>query len=92
MPVDELKKACPYCKESIHADAKKCRHCGEFLEKRSKVERAVKKAIGYLGIATAILSLFYGLREGYYFIKAHSEKRQALAHRACAGSVSRRFS
>lgn len=24
-------KQCPYCAESIHADAIKCKHCGEFL-------------------------------------------------------------
>jgi len=78
MPTDELKKECRYCKEPVHVDARKCHHCGEFLEKRSRIERTVKRVIGYVGIATAILSVFYGLREGYYFIKEHSEKRQAL--------------
>lgn len=26
------KKKCPYCSEEIIADARKCKHCGEFLE------------------------------------------------------------
>jgi uncharacterized membrane protein YvbJ len=25
-------KKCPYCSEEILADAKKCKHCGEFLD------------------------------------------------------------
>ena len=29
--VDNLKK-CPFCAEEIHADARKCKHCGEMLD------------------------------------------------------------
>jgi len=25
-------KSCPYCAEQINIDAKKCKHCGEFLD------------------------------------------------------------
>jgi hypothetical protein len=27
-------KRCPFCKESIHVEAIKCHHCGEWLEKQ----------------------------------------------------------
>src|ERR1019366_8789750 len=28
----EATKVCPYCSEEILVDAKKCKHCGEFLD------------------------------------------------------------
>jgi predicted nucleic acid-binding Zn ribbon protein len=31
-PSDAM-KTCPYCSEEVQATAKKCKHCGEFLEK-----------------------------------------------------------
>jgi uncharacterized membrane protein YvbJ len=32
MPDTEGTKKCPYCSEEILATAKKCKHCGEWLE------------------------------------------------------------
>lgn len=34
----EEKKRCPYCGEEILAVAKKCKHCGEWLDKKENVE------------------------------------------------------
>jgi len=80
-------KACPYCRETIHPEAKKCRHCGEVFAKArsSKLEQALKKGMAYIGLATAFLSLFYALREGYFFIQDRQEQREAVAsHKAAA--------
>lgn len=32
-------KKCPYCAETIHADALKCKHCGEILDESLKTSR-----------------------------------------------------
>ena len=32
---------CPYCMEEIMEGAKKCKHCGEFLDKEMKQESSI---------------------------------------------------
>ena len=40
---------CPFCAEEILSEAKKCKHCGEFLdEKPTVIERTSKKLKGYM--------------------------------------------
>ena len=34
MEVETITENCPYCKEIISAGAIKCKHCGEWLEKK----------------------------------------------------------
>jgi hypothetical protein len=43
---DELFKDCPFCGEQIRAVAKKCKHCGEFLDRRRVVTTARSGAQG----------------------------------------------
>ena len=38
----EEKKLCPYCGEEILAVAKKCKHCGEWLDKEENVETRIE--------------------------------------------------
>ncbi len=43
---DDEKVECPYCRELIRPQARKCRYCGEFLEKRLRVRHAGREYRG----------------------------------------------
>jgi hypothetical protein len=51
-PSDSETKACPYCGETILAVARKCKHCGEFLDdSKKKPGRVFFKASGdFIGL------------------------------------------
>lgn len=70
---------CRFCQRQIHAKAIKCPYCREFLTKRSRFSRATTKTVTLAGLTTALMSLFYGLNEGYFYIEERQQQRDAFA-------------
>lgn len=74
-----IKNICRYCRQPVVQNSIKCHHCGEFLTTRTRIEKILKRLVTFIGVATALLSLFYGMKEGYFFIEERQQKREALA-------------
>jgi Tfp pilus assembly protein PilF len=72
-------KTCPYCTEHILSSAKKCKHCGEFVDEKARKQRQRAKLARVLGLVTAALSLFYPLREGYFYLQQKQQQRIELS-------------
>lgn len=66
---------CHYCRQSVPVDARKCYHCGEQLAVPSQFQQTTRKVFKAIGVGTAILSLFFGLKEAYYFIQERQQQR-----------------
>lgn len=71
-------RLCPFCLEPIHSSAKKCKHCGEAVSRISSLSRFARKFVGFVGLVTAGLSLFYALREGYFYIQERQQQRAEI--------------
>ena len=77
----EQKKQCPYCGEEILAVAKKCRHCGEWLDKQNDIvmpiesdhEVAQKKGLKKWLVVISVI-FFAIILGGYLFLTNHQSK------------------
>lgn len=70
---------CRYCRQPVHPLATKCPHCGEHLTDASQSQRIGKKILAAVGVTTALLSLFFGLKEGYFFVEQRQQQREMFA-------------
>lgn len=78
MPDTEPNKntiSCRHCCQPVDRNATKCHHCGEQLSTRSHAVQVTRKLMGLVGAVTAVLSLFFALKEGYFFIQERQEQR-----------------
>lgn len=50
-------KPCPYCAETVHSEAKKCKHCGEFLDPKLRTKNAQGSRPAFSAGVAALLSL-----------------------------------
>ena len=71
-------RPCPSCRQLISVDARKCYHCGELVGSHKTTRYVMTKFVGYVGVLTALLSTFYALREGYFYVKQQQQAREEV--------------
>lgn len=83
---------CQFCCAEVTAQASKCRHCGEPLRSPPlSWDQRLGHLIKYVGYAAAILGLSATLREGYYFVQARQQAREAFDSYLAAAEDFRRL-
>ncbi|HEY5674301.1 MAG TPA: PDZ domain-containing protein [Malonomonas sp.] len=70
---------CRACRQPLAEQATKCQHCGEAQVKTFSLEQQIKRVVGWIGFLTAFLSLFFMLKEGYYYIEQRQQQRELFA-------------
>ncbi len=66
---------CPYCAENINPNAIKCKHCGEWLDKKKQTHKAEDySAAIILGIIFTILGGLLGLLFSVYLLTRNDKK------------------
>lgn len=71
----DTRVSCRYCFCPIDPRALKCPHCHELQIKASTQQSLFKRLVAALGIFTALLSLIFGLKEGYFYIQQQAQQR-----------------
>lgn len=74
-PTDE---PCPHCKLPVHPEARKCPHCHELIGQQPGWQLHGRRMVTLLGALTAALSVFYALREGYFYIDKQQRQRHEV--------------
>lgn len=57
--MEKKTKACPFCWEEILEEAKKCKHCGEFLEETPKKKKRKMSTLEWIFIIVVTIAFIW---------------------------------